>query len=158
MSTPTPETDSVKVDKGRGIWIVNAEYMAVMERQRDGALTELAAALERENGLREALNTMLTTWRKWPNVSADAMQKASAIGYAAIKPPVGGMGGSIHDWERGKSPWHKDAFPPEFKSAAPEQEDRKEGWYALDAWGNTIGFVTDEQALALCTEGKAKPA
>lgn len=26
------------------------------------------------------------------------------------KPPTGGMGGSIHDWERGLDPWHVNAF------------------------------------------------
>jgi hypothetical protein len=25
-------------------------------------------------------------------------------------PPVGGMGGSIHKWGRGTSPWHKDCL------------------------------------------------
>jgi hypothetical protein len=64
------------------------------------------------------------------------------------KPPTGGMGGSIHDWERGLDPWHKDAFPDEFKTAAPHQgEQRKTGWYALDWCGNIIGFVADGEEL-----------
>lgn len=58
------------------------------------------------------------------------------------KPPVGGMGGCIHDWERGKDPWHKDAFPSEFKDVGTEGE-QKGGWFALDGAGNQISFVPD---------------
>jgi len=43
------------------------------------------------------------------------------------KPPVGGMGGSIHDWERGTDPFN----------------DAVIGWLALDFWGNVIGFCAD---------------
>ena len=47
-------------------------------------------------------------------------------------------------WERGKDPWHKDAFPPNLASAAPNQGDvRGEGWFLLDGHGNAIGFVAD---------------
>ena len=59
------------------------------------------------------------------------------------KPPIGGMGGSVHDWERGLDPWHVDAFPEEFKYAAPNQGERKMGWLALDWCGNVIGFKPD---------------
>lgn len=64
------------------------------------------------------------------------------------KPPVGGMGGSIHDWERGKDPFHKDAFkgvPIDEKQidAIANHGERQSGWYALDAWGNQISFVPD---------------
>ena len=59
------------------------------------------------------------------------------------KPPVGGMGGSIHDWERAKDPWHTDAFPTEFKHAAPHKGKRKKGWMALDGFGNPILFLAD---------------
>lgn len=59
-------------------------------------------------------------------------------------PPIGIMGGSVHDYERGLSPWHKDAFPDEFKNSAPEQNyPRLEGWNALDWCGNVIGFFPD---------------
>ena len=58
--------------------------------------------------------------------------------------PVGGMGGSIQYWERGLDPWHRDAFPEEFESLAPNQgEKRAEGWYAIDWCGNVIGFIAD---------------
>lgn len=56
------------------------------------------------------------------------------------------MGGSVHSWERGLDPWHIDAFPEDLQ---PQMKDRvatgkrKSGWYALDAWGNEIGFVAD---------------
>lgn len=58
------------------------------------------------------------------------------------KPPVGGMGGSVHDWERCKDPFHRDAAPDEFKEKFT-QGIRAEGWMALDAYGNAIGFVPD---------------
>lgn len=58
-------------------------------------------------------------------------------------PPIGGMGGSIHAWERSKDPWHCDAFPDEFKSQAPNQGVRAEGWSGLDYWGNEIAWVAD---------------
>lgn len=59
------------------------------------------------------------------------------------KPPVGGMGGAIHDWERGLDPWHGDAFPWEFKDSIPNTGERKGGWFALDYWKNEIGFLAD---------------
>jgi hypothetical protein len=59
-------------------------------------------------------------------------------------PPVGGMGGSIHKWGRGTSPWHKDCFPSEFKSAAPEQGEKPlSGWEGFDWCGNVIAWVPD---------------
>jgi hypothetical protein len=60
------------------------------------------------------------------------------------KPEIGGMGGSIADWERGLDPWHRDAFPDEFKGRAPHRGKRKEGWVALDWCGNIVGFVPDD--------------
>ena len=59
------------------------------------------------------------------------------------KPPIGGMGGSIHSWERGLDPWHRNAFPDELKGSAPNQGERKEGWCGLDWCGNWIHFVPD---------------
>lgn len=73
---------------------------------------------------------------------APATDQPQFVG-AAWKPPVGGMGGSIHDWERGLSPWHRSAFPDELADQAPEQGDITEGWYALDWCGNQIGFIAD---------------
>lgn len=58
------------------------------------------------------------------------------------KPPVGGMGGSVHDWERGLDPWHRDAFPQGLKRAG-SSGTRKSGWFAVDAHGNEIGFKPD---------------
>lgn len=46
-------------------------------------------------------------------------------------------------WERGKSPWHADAFPDVLKGRAPEQGDRKEGWFEINWCGNAIGWVPD---------------
>lgn len=68
------------------------------------------------------------------------------------KPTIGGMGGSIHDWERGFDPWHEDAFPDEFKDQIPNKGPRREGWFALDAWGNIIGWQPDEQIGHLLPE------
>lgn len=72
------------------------------------------------------------------------------------KPPVGGMGGSIHDWERGMSPWHVDAFRGTGLTdkqldgaicvgvaAGVERGVRQEGWFALDGAGNQIAFLPD---------------
>jgi hypothetical protein len=50
---------------------------------------------------------------------------------------------------RGKSPWHKDAFPPELAHHAPEQDEQVEGWYIEDAWGNEIGFIADGTEIEL---------
>jgi hypothetical protein len=58
-------------------------------------------------------------------------------------PPLGIMGGSVHSYVRGKSPWHADAFAKELKSAAPVTGERKEGWFAQDWCGNDIGFFPD---------------
>jgi hypothetical protein len=67
---------------------------------------------------------------------------------ANTKPPVGGMGGSIWDWERSLDPWHKDAFkgvPVDEKQidAFANTGERQAGWMALDAVGNPLGFVAD---------------
>lgn len=59
------------------------------------------------------------------------------------KPPVGGFGGSIHDWERSLDPWHVDAFPDRLKWAAIRSGARRNGWMALDAFGTQIAFVAD---------------
>jgi hypothetical protein len=66
-------------------------------------------------------------------------------------PPVGGMGGSIHSWERSLDPWHQDAFPDEFKVVGTDGE-RKEGWLALDAVGNPLGFIPDGTLVPDITE------
>lgn len=69
-------------------------------------------------------------------------------------PPVGGMGGSIHSWERSLDPFHRDAFAG--TGLTDEQLDnaitiggkvndgeRKHGWLGLDWCGNPIAFVPD---------------
>lgn len=66
---------------------------------------------------------------------------------ADTKPPVGGMGGSIHDWERSLDPWHRDAFPKEFKKDAPNQGVRRKGWMALDAYRNPLMFLPDGEQM-----------
>jgi hypothetical protein len=58
-------------------------------------------------------------------------------------PPLGIMGGSVHKYERGMSPWHEDAFPVEYKKSAPELGKRLSGWFAQDWCGNDIGFFPD---------------
>lgn len=52
-------------------------------------------------------------------------------------------------WERGPSPWHKDAFPSELAHAAPEQGKRAEGWFLIDGAGNAIGFVPDGEVVEI---------
>lgn len=52
------------------------------------------------------------------------------------------------EYERGVDPWHRDAFPAEFKDQAPRQENpRAEGWYELDWCGNVINFIPDGTPL-----------
>lgn len=64
--------------------------------------------------------------------------------------PIGGMGGSIHSWERGLDPWHPNAFPDEIKALLSNADTpRKSGWYALDWCGNTIGFIADDEEIEL---------
>ncbi len=59
-----------------------------------------------------------------------------------IKPPPHPFYGD--SYERGLDPWHRDAFPDEFKDAAPNQKSKRgSGWFLQDAWGNDIGFVPD---------------
>lgn len=70
------------------------------------------------------------------------MQDTITVG-PETPPPVGGMGGSIHSWERDLDPWHKDAFPEEMKRYAPEQGVRRSGWTGLDAFGNAIHWIPD---------------
>ncbi len=64
-----------------------------------------------------------------------------------VKPPLGGLGGSIHDWERSLDPWHADAFPVEFRGSAPVKGERRKGWMALDAWGNPLMFLADGELV-----------
>ena len=58
-------------------------------------------------------------------------------------------------WERGKSPWHADAFPDVLKGRAPEQGDRKEGWFEIDWCGNAIGWVPDGTVIRPNIEDQA---
>lgn len=65
-----------------------------------------------------------------------------------VKPPLGDLGGSIHDWERSLDPWHEEAFPDEFKSQAPcHDRQRRHGWMALDAFENPLLFLADGDEL-----------
>ena len=57
--------------------------------------------------------------------------------------------------ERGLDPWHTDAFADEFKHAAPNTGERKEGWYELDWCGNVIGFIPDGTIAEELGDGKA---
>lgn len=62
---------------------------------------------------------------------------------ADMPPPLECMAQCVHGFERSKDPWHADAFPEEFKHAAPRKGERKSGWMALDWCGNCIGFIAD---------------
>lgn len=46
-------------------------------------------------------------------------------------------------YERSLDPWHRDAFPSEFRDDAPNQGERKEGWMGIDWAGNPIVFIAD---------------
>lgn len=58
-------------------------------------------------------------------------------------PPSDRVSSVVHSFERGLDPWHKDAFPEEFKESAPNQGERQSGWLAIDWCGNVIGFFRD---------------
>lgn len=60
-----------------------------------------------------------------------------------VCPKSGLMGGSVHRFRRGVSPWHVDAFPDHLKQQAPERGERITGWWCEDYWGNEIGFIPD---------------
>ena len=69
-----------------------------------------------------------------------------------VQPPLKGLGGSLHSWERGLDPWHADAFPAEFRQAAPHQGKRENGWFGLDWCGNPITFVKDGTVFEIGAE------
>lgn len=58
-------------------------------------------------------------------------------------PPLDRVNSSVHGFERGQDPWHRDAFPEDFKAFAPNRGERQSGWLALDWCGNVIGFFCD---------------
>jgi hypothetical protein len=47
------------------------------------------------------------------------------------------------NYHRGLDPWHRDAFPDEFKDSALRSGQRLEGWFLEDAYGNQIDFIPD---------------
>ena len=59
------------------------------------------------------------------------------------QPPMDLMGGCIHYWERAPDPWHRDAFPDQFKPFAPNTRSRRWGWLAIDGVENPIGWIPD---------------
>jgi len=64
------------------------------------------------------------------------------------KPPLGLMGGSVHDYERGKDPFSRECMPSEFQHHFPDKPVAS-GWLALDYWGNIIGFAQDGDIINL---------
>lgn len=64
------------------------------------------------------------------------------------KPPLGLMGGSVHDYERGKDPFARECMPPEFQDRFPDKPAAT-GWLALDWCGNVIAFAQDGHRIIL---------
>jgi len=64
------------------------------------------------------------------------------------KPPLGLLGGSVHDYERGKDPFSREFMPEEFQDRFPKKPATN-GWLALDYWGNIIGFAQDGNVIEL---------
>lgn len=65
--------------------------------------------------------------------------------------------GVVFYWERSSDPWHSDAFPDEFKQAAPHQEkERQTGWMAIDGVENPIGFIPDGSDVPEATDFELK--
>jgi len=61
--------------------------------------------------------------------------------------------GGMDYWERSQDPWHRDAFPPEYKDAIPHDAgERRDGWMAIDYAGNAIGFVPDGSECKLADD------
>lgn len=59
-----------------------------------------------------------------------------------VPPPLGGMGGSIHGWERGRDPFARECMPEQFQDRFPDEPARA-GWLALDWCGNVISWCAD---------------
>lgn len=64
------------------------------------------------------------------------------------KPPLGLLGGSVHDWDRGKHPFARECMPPEFQDQFPDKP-ASTGWLAIDWCGNVIGFAQDGGVIEL---------
>lgn len=58
-------------------------------------------------------------------------------------PPIRFSTPSSHSFERGLSPWHRDAFPKEFQHLFPSDTTRQEGYFELDYWGNPVAWIPD---------------
>jgi hypothetical protein len=59
---------------------------------------------------------------------------------AEVKPPPHPFYGD--SWERDLDPWHEDAFPEGFKHGGTVGP-RKSGWFLVDGYDNSIGFIED---------------
>lgn len=63
------------------------------------------------------------------------------------RPPVTALYNGFYgdSWERGKDPWHADAFAgiTELPYNPGTTGERKGGWFLLDGFGNAIGFIPD---------------
>jgi len=64
------------------------------------------------------------------------------------KPPLGLMGGSVHDYERGKDPFARE-FMPDHLQDRFENKPATTGWLALDWCGNVIGFAQDGDTITI---------
>jgi hypothetical protein len=64
------------------------------------------------------------------------------------KPPLGLLGGSVHDYERGIDPFSRECMPSEFQHHFPDKP-ASTGWLALDWCGNIIGFAQDGHVIRL---------
>lgn len=64
------------------------------------------------------------------------------------------MGGSIHDWKRGSNPFDAASLPDHVKEAVKGEPwaQPMEGWLALDAVGNEIGFLPDGTVIPTITD------
>lgn len=61
------------------------------------------------------------------------------------KPLRGNVFGAM-SFERGKDPWHPEAFDEAHQrifSMRSKAERRAEGWFALDFCGNVLAFIPD---------------
>ena len=63
------------------------------------------------------------------------------------KPPLGLLGGSVHDYERGKDPFSRECMPVEFQDQFLDVP-ASTGWLALDWCGNVIAFAQDGNVIS----------
>lgn len=101
--------------------------------------TVLAAAAV---GACAMLGEIFDWWGRWRKRRKEQLESRIVVLKCFVGPDTPPTD-EVRTWVRGLSPWHADAFPLAFREYAPEQGERKAGWFKLDGYGNLIGWVPD---------------